>query len=122
MIQLSPYITVENVDEAIAFYQQAFDGKVKILNQNKNRILHAELHISDMIVLHLSNNYGKAFSNENTALILTFDSLTEQENVYKSLSEGGNPHMPLEKTFFNAMHGQVIDKYGINWLMNCFLK
>ncbi|VTS51451.1 Uncharacterised protein [Staphylococcus pseudintermedius] len=28
--------------------------------------------------------------------------------------------MPLQKTFFGAIHGQVIDRYGINWVMNYF--
>ncbi|PXA44562.1 VOC family protein, partial [Staphylococcus pseudintermedius] len=26
----------------------------------------------------------------------------------------------LQKTFFGAIHGQVIDRYGINWVMNYF--
>lgn len=122
MLQLSPFITVENVDEALEFYHHVFGGEIKILNKAKDRVLHAELHISASIVIHISSNYGRDFSNKNTDLILTFEDLNEQENVYNALSEGGNPHMPLEKTFFNAIHGQVIDKYGINWLMNCFLK
>lgn len=121
-MQLSPYITVENVTEALDFYQSAFGGEVKVLNQTKDNILHAELHVSTAVILHLSSNYGKPYSNENTDIISTFDDLTEQEQVYNALSTDGDPHMPLEKTFFNAIHGQVKDKYGVNWLMNCFLK
>jgi PhnB protein len=122
MMQLSPYITVENVKEAIDYYQSAFGGEVKILNKAKDNILHAELHVSTAVILHLSSNYGKTYSNENKDIILTFDDLATQEQVYNALSVEGNPQMPLEKTFFNAMHGQVKDKYGVNWLMNCFLK
>ncbi|HJF67783.1 VOC family protein [Staphylococcus kloosii] len=122
MLQLSPYITVENVKEAIDYYQSAFGGEVKILNKAKDNILHAELHVSTAVILHLSSNYGKTYSNENTDIILTFDDLATQEQAYNALSVEGNPHMPLEKTFFNAIHGQVKDKYGVNWLMNCFLK
>ncbi|WP_259338842.1 hypothetical protein [Staphylococcus equorum] len=52
---------------------------------------------------------------------MTFDDLEVQQQVYNALSKLGDPHMPLEKTFFNAMHGQVKDQFGVNWLMNCFL-
>ena len=56
MLQLSPYITVENVKEAIDYYQSAFGGEVKILNKAKDNILHAELHVSTAVILHLSSN------------------------------------------------------------------
>lgn len=59
--------------------------------------------------------------NDNTNIILTFDDLETQKQVYDKLSEAGDPHMPLSKTFFNAMHGQVKDQFEVNWLMNCFL-
>lgn len=121
MMQLSPYIIVDGVQEALDFYQTAFSGEIKILNETNNRLLHAELHVSNNIVLHISSNYGRPTSNDNTNIILTFNDLEEQRQVYEELSIEGNPHMPLEKTFFNAMHGQVKDKYKVNWLMNCFL-
>lgn len=121
MLQLSPYIIVDDVEQALAFYKTAFGGEIKILNQTTEQILHAELHISNTVVLHVSSNYGKATSNENTNIILTFDNLDEQSSAYEALRVNGEPHMPLKKTFFNAMHGQVKDQFQVNWLMNCFL-
>ncbi|MCD8872499.1 VOC family protein [Staphylococcus gallinarum] len=121
MMQLSPYIIVDDVQEALDFYKTAFSGEIKILNETNGRLLHAELHVSDDVVLHISSSYGRPTSNNNTNIILTFDRLEEQRQVYEALSVEGDPHMPLDKTFFNAMHGQVKDKYQVNWLMNCFL-
>lgn len=120
-MQLSPYIIVNDVKKAADFYNSVFGGEIIILNQQKNKILHAEVQIDESTVLHLSSNYGKPFSNENVNLILTFDDLEKEQRVYNDLSKNGDPHMPLAETFFNSMHGQVRDQYGINWLMNCFL-
>ena len=119
-MKLSPYLIVENVAKAAEFYQSVFGGEIKVLNQQKEQVLHAEVHITDAIVLHLSSNYGKPFSNEDVNLLLTFEDSTEQQRVYDALRVGGDPHMPITKTFFNAMHGQVRDQYGVNWLSNCF--
>lgn len=119
-MKLSPYLIVENVAKAAEFYQSVFGGEIKVLNQQKEQVLHAEVHITDAIVLHLSSNYVKPFSNEDVNLLLTFEDSTEQQRVYDALSVGGDPHMPITKTFFNAMHGQVRDQYGVNWLSNCF--
>lgn len=121
MLQLSPFIKVDDVEEAVKFYKNAFGGEEKILNETNGRRLHVELHVTDSVILHISSTYGKAWSNENTNIILTFDDLEEQQQAYAVLSATGDPHMPLEKIFFNAMHGQVKDQFGVNWLMNCFL-
>ncbi|WP_432724733.1 hypothetical protein [Staphylococcus equorum] len=66
------------------------------------------------MILHISSTYGKEWRNDNTNIILTFDDLEVQQQVYNALSKLGDPHMPLEKTFFNAMHGQVKDQFGVN--------
>jgi len=122
MMQLSPFIKVDDVKEAINFYKNAFGGEVNVLNEKNEQWLHAELHIGETIILHISSTYGREWHNDNTNIILTFDQLETQQSVYDALSEFGDPHMPIEKTFFGAMHGQVKDRYEVNWLMNCFLK
>lgn len=58
MMQLSPYIIVDDVEEALDFYKTAFSGEIKILNETNGRLLHAELHVSDDVVLHISSSYG----------------------------------------------------------------
>ena len=40
MMQLSPYIIVDDVQEALDFYKTAFSGEIKILNETNGRLLH----------------------------------------------------------------------------------
>lgn len=121
-MKLSPYLVVNDVQEAMDFYQSIFGGKVIPLNEHQGKLLHAELKIQEDIVLHLSDNYGKSISNEGTQILLTFDNKETQQRIYNALSDKGNPHMPLNRTFFNAIHGQVTDRYRVNWLINCFVE
>lgn len=121
-MKLSPYILVEDVKEALHFYHHIFGGEMIPLNEHQGKLLHAELKIQADVVLHLSDTYGKANQNDGNQILLTFDHPETQRRIYDALSEQGNPHMSLNKTFFNAIHGQVKDRYGVNWLMNCFVK
>lgn len=121
-MKLSPYILVENVNEALHFYHDTFGGEKIILNEHQGKVLHAELKIQEDVVIHLSDTYGKPVQNDGNQILLTFDHPGTQQRIFDALSVQGNPHMPLNKTFFNAIHGQVKDRYGVNWLMNCFVQ
>jgi PhnB protein len=45
---------------------------------------------------------------------------TEEEarRCYEKLSEDGTPLHPLERTFRNALFGDLTDKFGIPWLIH----
>jgi PhnB protein len=38
--------------------------------------------------------------------------------TFDKLAEGGKVKMPLEKMFWGDTYGQILDKYGIEWMMN----
>ena len=46
-------------------------------------------------------------------------STTEAERIFPMLAADGTVVMPLEKTFWAARFGVVIDRFGIRWLINC---
>ncbi|WP_419791296.1 VOC family protein [Staphylococcus chromogenes] len=121
-MKLSPYIVVNHVQEALDFYKSTFGGEVIPLNEHQGKLLHAELKIQEDVVLHLSDDYGKDTSNTGAQILLTFNNKETQQRIYEALSVKGNQHMPLNRTFFNAIHGQVTDRYGVNWLLNCFVE
>ncbi|RXK17581.1 VOC family protein [Macrococcus sp. DPC7161] len=120
MKQLSPFIITDNVTKALESYQHAFGGEIKILNEHQGNVLHGELHVNDTIAIHVSSNYGKPFSNENVHIVMTFDTLEEEQTAFEKLCEFGSVKMPLEKTFFGSMHGHVLDELGVTWLFNYF--
>ena len=61
----------------------------------------------------------KLDKNPNIHISLNFSDLEEMKAAFNRLSQEGEITMPLEKQFWNATFGQLIDKFGIHWMMNC---
>ena len=43
----------------------------------------------------------------------------EAERYFAELAEGGTVQMRLQATFFSARYGEVVDRFGIPWEINC---
>lgn len=52
-------------------------------------------------------------------LMLSFGSQAEGERLFQALAEGGNVKFPLQETFWASRYGQVTDRFGIPWEINC---
>ncbi|RDU35949.1 hypothetical protein DRW41_15250 [Neobacillus piezotolerans] len=121
MKSASPYVLVDNCQEAIEFYQGILGGEVKVLNEHAGNLLHAELHFGNGSYIHFAFKFKQEpVPGDMVKIILTCDSEEEIKNVYNALSEGGKVTVELQDTFFGAIHGQVTDKNGVNWAMNYF--
>lgn len=132
MKTISYLIFEGKAEEAIEFYTNAFNGKVNYVMkgkeaqgmdvklEDKDKILHGEVKIAEDCVLYLSDTFSdeKIIKGNNYSITLACDSEEQIETLYEKLSEGGKVMMPLEDTFWNAKHGSLIDKYGVNWNLN----
>ncbi|MRG29121.1 VOC family protein [Laceyella tengchongensis] len=132
-VKISPYLYLPgNSEEALNFYKNVFNGKIERLQrfsdvpdisvseEHKDKILHAhltfgeqEIFFSDIIEHHV---YGNQVS-----LALKFTQVEEIERVFQALSESGEVLMPLQDTFWGAKYGKLIDRYRVNWDLNCQL-
>ena len=120
MLSASPFIIVDSVRDALDYYQPIFGGEIKILNENKGTIYHAELHLGSSL-LHFAFSYDRIPKGENVRIIMQFASEEEIKNVFELLAKEGSIVVPLEDTFFGALHGEVIDaNNGICWVLNHF--
>lgn len=122
MISANPYVIIENVQESVLYYQSIFGGEIKILNEHKGKVLHAELVLGESLI-HFSDDYGRGAKTENISIIIQLDSEEEAQKIYNQLiADGGRILVEMQKTFFGALHGQVADsKNGISWVLNCFV-
>jgi len=53
------------------------------------------------------------------SLSLQIKSTAEAERIFHDLASDGKVVMPLEKTFWAARFGMLVDRFGIPWLINC---
>jgi PhnB protein len=43
----------------------------------------------------------------------------EAARIFNGLAEGGSIQMPLQATFWAALFGMLVDRFGIPWMINC---
>jgi PhnB protein len=53
------------------------------------------------------------------SLSLNMTSEADAERIFRELARDGRVIIPLEKTFWAARFGQVVDRFGISWMINC---
>lgn len=131
-LQLTPYLHFNgNCEEALNRYAQLLNGRVENLGRykdapfpveegHKNRVLHSEFYFDDNKFMACDIFPGMQAANSSN-VILTLG-LTNEERahaLFGQLAEGGKITMPLEKQFWGALFGQVTDRFGIQWMVNC---
>jgi PhnB protein len=47
------------------------------------------------------------------------DDREEGKRIFDALAEGGTVHHAYEKQFWGDWHGNLTDKYGFRWMVNC---
>lgn len=136
MAQLSPYLTFNgNCEDAFNFYKSVFGGDFNsvsrfkdmpsespIPDDMKEKIMHIALQVSRETFLMGSDSsdlFGLATQpGNNFSISVNTDTEEEATRIFSGLSEGGNIKMPLEKTFWGALFGMFMDKFGIHWMVN----
>lgn len=117
--------------EAIDFYCASLSlshGEIKTygtspvphLPEQKDWVMHAELlHENKTLAMIADSPDISLGQNQNIHLSINYSDLSVMKNAFEQLSQGGKITMPLEKQFWNATFGQLIDRFGIHWMMNC---
>ena len=120
-------------DEAFAFYQQHLRAEVTFLirfNETpepmpegvlqpgfENKVMHAELRIGNTNIM-ASDGCNDVEKFSGFRLTLTVPDEEEARRIFAALaSNGGKVDMPLEKTFWSPLYGQVTDQFGVGWMV-----
>ncbi|GAA4313256.1 VOC family protein [Compostibacter hankyongensis] len=132
-IDLIPYITFAgNCEEALTYYSGILGGTVEIQSRYDNpamkapkeyqdKVLHGRLHFGG-VSIYASDVFpgGKASgSSGDVALSLSFSGPEEAQKIFDRLAEGGKIGVAFAKQFWGDWHGNLTDKYGIHWMVNC---
>ena len=117
--------------DALRFYSEVFrlEMPTHIMTYGENpegglegsndRILYASMPIFGCNVMFSDCPAGSTYvKGTNIALTLGTSDEAEITRIYKSLSEGGEVQMPLEKTFFSELYAMVTDKFSITWQLS----
>ena len=72
------------------------------------------MHHADDPLSQFQGTEPKGFS-----LSLQLKSTADAERIFHELAKNGRVVTPLEKTFWAARFGVLVDRFGIPWLINC---
>ena len=135
MPQPTPYLAFDgNCAEAMRFYEQVLDAKLKALMTNgqspmaahvppehHHRILHAYLVLPDNGGALMAGDTmpGEPYEGmKGFSLTLNYDTSAQAEQVFKALSLGGKMTMPMEAMFYAKRFGMLTDRFGTPWMVN----
>lgn len=132
-MQLNPYLTFSGQCEAaFKFYEKVLGGKIEAMHQHagspmedqvppewRSKIMHASLNIDGNVLMGSDAPPDRYEQMKGFTVTLGINDPNEAERVFKALSENGTVHMPIQKTFWAARFGMLVDQFGTPWMINC---
>ncbi|MBS1659913.1 MAG: VOC family protein [Bacteroidetes bacterium] len=124
-----------NTEEAFNFYKSVFGGEFLTIMRFKdtpgcdgmpapdqNKIMHIALPVGKGSVLMATDaveGMGQPLKvGNNVSISLTPDSEAEGKKLFDGLGAGGTVLVPYDKAFWGATFGMLVDKFGIQWMVN----
>jgi PhnB protein len=130
MIQLSNYLFFTTTcEEALDFYARCGLGRVvevvrygmngKAVNNEamRGKIMHAKFE-GPGVLFYASDN-DDAEPMRGSAHILMIQDRERMDELFKSLSEGGQITTAPGMQPWGNYYGKVTDRFGVQWMLNC---
>jgi PhnB protein len=134
-MQAVPFVSFPGcAEEALNFYKTAFGGDIACLDrydnapgddippESRNKIAHARFVIDGDARFDVDDCLEPLSTRQDTiprfSILLLTKSEAQGRDFHVKLSEGGQVIRPMEKVYWNAIYGQVIDRFGVRWDIN----
>ena len=132
-MQVNTYLSFKGECEtAFRLYEQCLDGKLGAIFRYSgtpladqvpadwgDKVMHATVAFGDHMLMGADVAPDRYEEPKGFSLSLHPESTADAERIFHELAEGGRVVIPLEKTFWAARFGAVVDRFGIQWLINC---
>lgn len=131
---LAPYLNFNGDGAAaLALYQAALGGEVtekmtyrdlphEVAPEVADYILHSRLQVGGKSLYLCDTSPDRPVQQGDANwVMMDFASVDDIERVFAALAEGGEVTMPLADTFWEARYGQLTDRFGVRWMLNCQL-
>ena len=83
------------------------------------KIYHATLTLGDTAISGSDVQSDRYTAPAGFSVTLQMDDPVAAERVFTALAEGGRITAELQETFWAARFGAVVDRFGIEWAVNC---
>lgn len=121
--------------EAFDFYAAALGGEITaaypygdgppgmpVNPEYKNWLMHCWLKVGDQAIMgaDIPPEFGPNVHKPKNGFDVTLHSasMDEARRWFDTLSQGGQVIMPFAETFWSPGYGNLIDKFGVPWMVN----
>src|SRR5262245_25620055 len=118
-------------EEAIEFYKKTLGAKVEMMMRfsespekssmpvqpNPNKIMHSCFRVGDTAIMASDGCSEGTTEFKGFSLSISAKDEAEAKRLFGALSDGGQVHQPLIKTFFSPAFGMVQDRFGMGWMV-----
>jgi PhnB protein len=133
-MQINAYLNFDGqCEEAFQFYEKVLGGKIEALfrytgtpmeehvpPEFRNRIMHISLSVDGSAVMGGDSPPNQpAAAAKRFCMSIGLKDTEEAKRIFAALTEGGSVQMPIGPTFWAAMFGMGVDRFGIPWMVNC---
>lgn len=130
-IHLNPYLSFrDNARDAMTFYQSVLGGELAVMTFGEmhasedpaefEKVMHSQLETPSGLILQGADtpNVMDLNPGDNVGVSLHGDDNAELAGYWEKLSEGASITVPFEVAPWGDRFGMLVDKFGINWLVN----
>ena len=132
-MQMNPYLSFKGECEAaFKFYEQCLGAQPGAIFRYagtpmadhapadwQDKVMHGSLTIGDQTLMGADATPDQYEEPKGFSLSLQIKSEADAERIFNDLASDGRVVMPLEKTFWAARFGMLVDRFGIPWMINC---
>ena len=133
-MHVQPYLFFEGrCEEALSFYRDKLGAQDLVIMRHsenpepparsrmppgsENSIMHSSFRLGDTVVMASDGMCSGAPEFKGVTLSISVPAEAEARRCYDALADGGQPIMPLQKTFFSPAFGMVRDRFGVSWML-----
>jgi PhnB protein len=138
-MKLAFYLFLDGrADEALEFYAAALGGTIEdrmrfsdspdpvpveyLPPGGADKLMHGSLRIDDQLLMVSDGacpgtEGGRHAGTAGFSATAGFPTKDEAQRAWDALVDGGQVLMPIGPTFFSPHYGQLVDRFGIQWMV-----
>lgn len=132
-MQMTTYLSFNGqCESAFRLYEQCLGGEIGPIFRYAGspmandaplgwdeKIMHGSITVGGQVLMGADVTPDRYEEPKGISLSLQIAAIADAERVFRDLAQDGRVVMPLEKTFWAAGFGMLVDRFGIPWLINC---
>jgi PhnB protein len=132
-VQINAYLSFKgDCEAAFKFYEQCLGGQLGAIFRYAGtpfagdvpadwsaKVMHGNLTLGDQVLMGADITPDRYEEPKGFSLSIHIKSTADAERIFHELARDGRVVVPLEKTFWAARFGMLVDRFGIPWMINC---